>query len=216
MRMETMDSRMYSSASRVTAVVALLSGAVASPALASDVGDSSYDWTGFYLGAFAAGGIGTTDAAYGTMHPIGVFGGVDVGLQYQFDPVVIGLEVNASLSDLDDDKGTRGINFQTQDMDNIGSVRAKLGMPVGERMMVFGTAGWSWGKSEYGEISAQEKKDIYGPSLGVGAHYALSDHFISRAEYVHYFYGDTTYSLATPTTVSNSADELRIGLDYKF
>ncbi len=130
---------------------------------------------------------------------------------------MIGIEANASLSDLDDDKGTRGTaNFQTQDMDNIGSIRTKLGLAVNDRAMLFATAGWGWGKSEYGEGLVEEQKNISGPALGAGAHYALDNHFIGRVEYVHYFYGDTTYNLTTPVTVSNSADEVRLGVDYKF
>ena len=67
-----------------------------------------------------------------------------------------------------------------------------------------------------GEGLVEQKKNISGPALGVGGHYALNNHFIGRLEYVHYFYGDTTYDIPAPVTVKNSADELRIGLDYKF
>jgi len=200
---------------RTFAFLCLLSAFTSAPAGASDQDVSRHDWTGFYVGTFAAGGRGTTEAAFGDMHPTGVFGGVDMGLQYQLDNLVLGIEANASLSDLDDDKGS-GVTAQSQDMDNIASVRAKLGASVGERSMIFATAGWGWGQSEYGEGLVQQKKDISGPALGVGGHYALNNHFIGRLEYVHYFYGNTTYDIPAPVMVKNSADELRIGLDYKF
>lgn len=198
-------------------VLALPIGGLSFAATEASASETSHDWTGLYVGAFAAGGLGTTEADFGNMHPTGVFGGADIGFQYQLDQVVIGLEANASLSDLDDDQGVRGTGkFQTQDMDNIASVRAKLGVPVGERSMIFATAGWGWGQSEYGEGLVEQKKNISGPTLGVGAHYALDSHFVGRLEYVHYFYGDTAYNLTVPVTVSNSADEIRVGLDYQF
>lgn len=202
---------------KILVAASALASAVAGPASGADVSVEGRDWTGLYIGGYFAGGLGLTEADFGNMHPKGIFGGADIGFQYQFDSLIVGVEGNASFSDLDDDQGTPSTpTFQTQDMDNIGSVRAKIGTPVGDRMMLFATAGWGWGKTEYGEGLVQQTKKVSGPALGVGAHYALTDHFIGRAEYVHYFYGDTTYNLATPTTVTNSANELRVGLDYMF
>lgn len=198
-------------------VFALPIGGILGSASVAGASESAHDWTGLYVGAFAAGGLGTTEADFGNMHPTGVFGGADIGFHYQLDQLVIGIEANASLSDLDDDQGVRGTaNFQTQDLDNIASVRAKLGMTVGERSMIFATAGWGWGQSEYGEGLVEQKKSISGPALGIGGHYALNSHVVGRLEYVHYFYGDTTYNLTVPVTVTNSADEIRVGLDYQF
>jgi len=207
--------------SRVVSVVAASAAAgflLCSAARAGDGGPAEdFDWTGFYAGAFTAGGIGTSEAAFGDLHPVGVFGGIDAGAQYQFDRFIIGIEGNASLSDLDHDKGqSHTPSFQTQDMDNIGSVRARLGAAVGSNMMVFTSAGWGWADTEYGEGTNIQKHKVDGLSLGGGVHYAWSKHLIGRAEYIHYFYGDTTYDLASPTTVENSADEIRLGVDYKF
>jgi hypothetical protein len=90
--------------------VGLMAGGLAGPAMAQE----AVDWTGFYAGVFAGYGLDTAIATSTTMAPVTVennpgefltignsdynerfqalFGGLQVGYNYQFDNFVFGVE----------------------------------------------------------------------------------------------------------------------------
>jgi outer membrane immunogenic protein len=175
-----------------------------------DVPDVGYDWAGFYLGVYGAYGEGTSESDVAPdAHPSDPFPGIHAGYLFDLGNVIVGLEGDASLSDLDDDLPS-GL---TQDFDNIASVRARIGLPV-DSTLLFANVGWAWADTEYGYLVEKEQKVISGPTVGVGAQYAFSNNFIARLEYNHYFYGTTTYNLETQVDVKNSLDEIRVGVDF--
>ena len=192
----------------LVALSALIAGT--NPSFSGDTIEASeggFNWTGLYIGIYGAYGEGTSksDAAV-DVHPSDPFGGVHGGYLYDFGNVIMGLEGDASLADLDDDIVSGGL--VTQDFDKIASVRARVGLPI-DRTLLFANAGWSWADTEYGYLVLQEQKTISGPTVGLGAQYAFSNHFIGRLEYNHYFYGTTTYDLETQVDVKNSLDEVQ-------
>jgi outer membrane immunogenic protein len=179
---------------------------------ASDSSHSGFDWSGFYIGAYVAYGEGTSKSdVTQDAHPSDPFPGIHAGYFVDFDRVILGLEGDASLADLDDDLPS-GL---TQDFDNIASVRARVGLPI-DNTLLLANAGWAWADTEYGYLVEKEQKVISGPTVGVGAQYAFSNNFIGRLEYNHYFYGKTTYDLETQVDVKNSLDEIRVGVDFVF
>jgi outer membrane immunogenic protein len=177
-----------------------------------DPSDGGYNWAGFYLGVYGAYGEGTSKSDVAPdAHPSDPFPGIHAGYLLDFGNVILGLEGDASLSDLDDDLPS-GL---TQDFDNIASVRARIGLPI-DSTLLFTNVGWAWADTEFGYLVEQEQKVISGPTVGVGAQYVFSNNFIARLEYNHYFYGTTTYDLETQVDVKNSLDEIRAGVDFIF
>jgi outer membrane immunogenic protein len=190
----------------------------ASAAFAADAiqpSDAGVDWSGLYIGVYGAYGIGDSTAeGVEDAHPSDPFSGIHVGYLFNFDRFVVGIEADASLADLDDDIGS-GASFITQDFNSIASISARIGVPI-DNALLFVNAGWSWADTEYGLGALEEKKGISGPALGAGAQYAFSGGIIGRMDYTHYWYGTTTYDLATPVEVKNSADVVKVGVDYLF
>ncbi len=177
-----------------------------------DPSDGGYNWAGFYLGVYGAYGEGTSKSDVAPdAHPSDPFPGIHAGYLLDLGNVLLGLEGDASLSDLDDDLPS-GL---TQDFDNIASVRARIGLPI-DSTLLFTNVGWAWADTEFGYLVEQEQKVISGPTVGVGAQYVFSNNFIARLEYNHYFYGTTTYDLETQVDVKNSLDEIRAGVDFIF
>jgi outer membrane immunogenic protein len=180
-----------------------------------DTSDSGYNWSGFYLGVYAAYGEGTSKSDVAVdAHPSDPFGGIHAGYLLDFDSVIFGLEGDVSLADLDDDISNGGA-LVTQDFDNIASVRARIGLPI-DNTLLFANAGWAWADTEFGYLVQKDQKVISGPTVGVGAQYTFSNHLIGRLEYNHYFYGTTTYDLETSVDVKNNLDEIRAGVDFVF
>ena len=180
---------------------------------ADDQSGGGFDWSGFYIGAYGAYGEGSSKSAVAVdAHPSDPFFGIHGGYLFDLGDVVVGLEGDASLADLDDDIPSGGA-LLTQDFDNIAAIRARVGVPI-EKALLFASAGWSWADTEYGYLVEQEKKVISGPTLGIGAQYVFSNHFVGRLDYNHYFYGTTTYDLETQVDVKNSLDEIRVGVDF--
>lgn len=200
--------------SRTFAAVGILFAA-SSNAFAAENSGSGFNWSGFYVGTYWAYGEGTSKSAVAVdAHPTGQFLGIHGGYLFDLDHVVLGLEGDASLADLDDDIIDGGAHL-TQDFDNIAAVRARVGVPIDNALLSV-SAGWSWADTEYGYLVEQEKKVISGPTVGIGAQYAFSNHLVGRLDYNHYFYGTTTYDLETQVDVKNSLDEIRAGVDFIF
>lgn len=184
----------------------------ADAALPSDAG---FDWSGLYIGVYGAYGMGDSKAdGVADAHPSDPFLGIHAGYLFNFDRFVAGIEGDVSLADLDDDIGS-GASFITQDVDNIASLRARIGLPI-DRALLFASAGWSWADTEYGLGAEKDQRVVSGPELGAGAEFALFGGFIGRVEYTHYWYGTTTYDLATPVDVENSVDVVKFGVDFIF
>ncbi len=82
------------------------------------------------------------------LEPEGFTGGGQVGYNYQFGSIVVGLEADASYTDLQQTRrvvGTTGASsdFRT-DTSYIGTVRGRLGYAF-DRVLVYGTGGFAYG-----------------------------------------------------------------------
>ena len=136
-----------------------------------------FTWTGFYIGANAGyifsdqGSINTFgnngpaagpstifNVAIGARPPVarldpeGFTGGGQVGYNYQFGNVVVGLEADAAYTDFAQTRGFLGTTgaisqFRT-DMSFLGTVRGRLGYAY-DRVMVYGTGGFAYGDVQH-------------------------------------------------------------------
>jgi opacity protein-like surface antigen len=169
----------------VFAVMTLSSAAIAQEGIGDD------RWTGFYAGAI--GGIATGEF-HDDLTMKGFEAGVLGGYRAQYGDFVYGAEadiVASSMKWTSADDGSEGINY-------IGSFRAVLGRPMG-RFMPFVTAGLAVAEGDslvrfnllHWEFA--DRATHWGPQLGGGAEFALTDNISARAEYRYTALANATY-----------------------
>jgi outer membrane immunogenic protein len=172
-----------------------------------------FDWSGFHIGAYAAYGYGDTQSNDGAnSHPKDPFLGVFGGYAADFDGFTLGVEGDLSLSDLDGDTGS-GPGFVSQDVDNIASIRGRVGIPF-DSVQFFASAGWAWADSERATFTDRDHKMLNGPMLGIGVQHAISDHLSARFELDYYNYGKVEYDMPGSPEVDSNIAVVKIGVDY--
>jgi outer membrane immunogenic protein len=169
----------------------------------------SYDWSGFYIGAFGGGGWGnhninnatgpaTSFANYTANYSSqgGVAGG-EAGYNLQSGNIVVGIEADGFWS------GMRGNDaaavaagafpIASVDADNLrwgGTLRARGGIAV-DRWMLFFTGGWAFGDIVHTNTDPVLGVDQFtvhanGLTAGGGVAYALTNNLIGKVEYRYY------------------------------
>jgi opacity protein-like surface antigen len=206
--------------SAIRAGVLALAGSVSAAPAQQLPASPQYSWSGFYIGAHLGGALELTDVAdpfgssiYGdTIRSPGPIAGGQAGYNWQFGEALLGLEADASWTDL---YGTNtcmafsgfylGANCNS-DIDATGSFTGRFGWLLGpdRGTLIYGKAGAAWQHSEvaamtgggagYPGTSAGGLQ--WGWTLGVGAERAISQRWSMRAEYDYVSFGSD--ALATP------------------
>ncbi len=208
------------------------------------------NWTGFYVGVDA--GYGWGDGGADISPPIagtpthysftrnGFIGGVDGGYNYQFnDWLVFGAEADFSGSAIG---GLRSSSFvvagltsygeASQELQWVGTVRGRIGVPVMNQFLVYATGGLSYGQTEYrytlssvNSLSARESNLSLGWVAGAGAEYWLMPFWTVRAEFLYFDLGSRTINDAAVGVIvrpqsarfpNNDTAVFRVGIDYHF
>jgi outer membrane immunogenic protein len=178
------------------------------------------DWTGFYIGINGGGGwadVKYDDSFFNVKPSGGLFGG-HAGYNWQYGSVVTGVEVDFDGADI---KGSvpfnRGLSTETTKLDELATARARLGYLVLPNLLAYGTAGAAWGHIEVTDANAIASQtvasNLFGWTAGAGLEYKIWEHFVARAEYLHYDFAKQTLPI---DNVKPSVDAVRGGLSYKF
>jgi outer membrane immunogenic protein len=222
-----------------------------------------YSWTGFYIGANVGYGWGKTndDVSYlpdpgsfgaapfsSSASLKGVLGGVQLGYNWQFQQVVFGLEADIDAAGIKGDPYTQPLAnnagvpnptwFQSahQEVDWLGTVRARLGFTPVDRALFYVTGGLAYGQVKTNSHTAFdpnpptqyfESNSVWkaGWTVGAGVEWAVFDNWTAKAEYLHYDLGsqDLVANPAAPNgpfAVTNHwttrGDLVRVGLNYRF
>ena len=226
-----------------------LAALIAGPALATPAA-SPYDWTGFYLGLNAGYGWGQSQTVhvaetdggvptafgsgnFGTLDPTGGFGGAQVGYNWQWDHLVLGLEADIQGGSIRDTNTATLPYLSTRstitvasknDMDWFGSARARLGY-ASDRWLVYVTGGFAFGDPKYSYkvtkdvvavtatsggpcCASASKGSSSGYILGAGAEYALDNNWTLGAEFDYLNFGSVT-AAAPEVTSSGGAHHVR-------
>ena len=147
----------------------------------------AFDWTGPYAGLTGGYGWGTTD---------GWKGGAFAGYNFQVSPNwVAGIEGDILGS------GQKSNNWDS-------SVRGRLGYAY-DRYLFYGTGGVAFGDIR----NAGASKTKTGWTLGAGIEAALSTNVTGRIEYRHTDLGSASVG---GSTVSQTSNDLTVGVAYKF
>lgn len=216
----------FRSVSALAAGLLLSVSASSMSANAADLEAPAADlWTGFYLGAQAGYLQGTgsntdvcisvsgeghecfgSEANIGDINTDGVTAGGYLGYNYRVDSVVLGLEGDFNWDNAQGD--IQGVVDTSLNWD--ASIRARLGVVVDERALLYVTGGPSWinaeldvnGCSEIGPVQNAHCGDTsteFGWQLGAGAEYFVTDHLSVKTEYLHGWYGNADLDLVTAT-----------------
>ena len=220
----------------LVAGLGLLVAFAAAPAAAADLPRAmpykapayvtSYNWTGFYIGAHAG-------YAWGTSDPIDLSGGFVGGqLGYNWQgagsPWVFGVELDSAWADLGR-SGTifvpAGVLSVSSDANYMGSLRGRVGYAF-DRTMVYATGGLGWINNDVSinatlppfVIGVSNSRMHIGGVVGAGVEHAFAPNWSGKVEYLYAMYGSKSYFGNFGGGFSSDADAhtLKVGLNYHF
>jgi len=219
------------------------------------------DWVGFYVGIHGGGGWGHTSTEQQTFFtssefttlpfPIpdtspkgGVFG-FQFGHNWQWGPVVGGLEIDFSGADIKETSTfvvlpTFPFDTFTREtkIEELASARGRLGYLVLPNWLLYGTAGIGWGHFRHNTTdtfvipgvfssfaSATSFSNEFGWVAGVGLEWKFwpgSNSWLLRGEWLHYDFGRVTHNDTVfpfpfdNVNIRTTVDVARAALSYKF
>ena len=208
-----------------TAFVALAS---VSAQAADIVTDAMHDWSGLYAGLNAGYGFGGDDDVgvlpggnVGRLEVNGIFGGGQIGFNYQMDQVVIGLEGDIQLADINDSDANFGFTMNS-DVNYFGTVRARAGFAV-DNALIYATGGLAYAGIDYKVqggppgININDSYSKMGYAVGGGVEYAFDDNWSGKVEYLYVGLGHKDLSdIGFTTRATPSFHSVRLGINYKF
>jgi len=207
---------------------------IAAPAVAADLPRqmpykapayvTSYNWTGFYLGAHGGYGWGSSDG----IDLRGGFAGGQIGYNWQGmgSPWVLGIEVDSAWADFgrsDSFVTPFGILSASSEANYVGSARARVGYAF-DRTMLYITGGLGWVHNELsanatlGPFTAgiSDSKFHIGGVVGAGVEHAFAPNWSGKVEYIYAAYNSQTYFGGVLGGISADADvhTVKVGLNY--
>ncbi len=222
---------------------------VAGPALAADLPAkapiykapppvAAYSWTGCYVGGNIGGLWASkdwTDAASGlpiTSHdPSGFIGGGQVGCNYQFSSIVIGVQGDWDWTDTSADSADLLIAGHTDrtKIKWLASVTGRIGY-AWDRALLYVKGGGAWERDDYsvfdtptGIVDATARETRGGWTVGVGAEYAFWQNWSAFVEYDYYDFGkrantftDGTGAVFGVADIKERKSVVKGGINWKF
>lgn len=192
-----------------------------------------YSWTGFYIGGQLGGAWNDSSwstapgtppfASFGTPGSGFLYGG-QVGYNYQIGQFVLGAEGDVAGLDLSGDNQcstTLGTTCRTK-QDWLGSIRARAGFAI-DRLLLYADGGVAFTDYHFAETSPLVQSwgggSRTGWTLGLGAEYAITDHFTGGVEYNYYDFGGAVGNggFNPPSVKFHESENSVVGkVSYKF
>lgn len=206
-----------------TAFVALAS---VSAQAADVVTDAMHDWSGLYAGLNAGYGFGGDDDVglipggnVGRLEVSGIFGGGQIGYNYQMDQIVFGAEADFQLSGVDDSDAGGGFTMSS-DVNYFGTLRGRAGFAI-DNALIYATGGLAFAGVDYkvqgGGVNINDSYSKLGYAVGGGVEYAFDDNWSGKIEYLYVGLGHEDLSDVGETTrATPSFHSVRVGINYKF
>jgi outer membrane immunogenic protein len=187
-----------------------------------------YNWSGFYIGGHIGGGFENsswTDPVTGTndtFNNSGFLGGAQVGVNTQFNWLVLGLEGDFSWTSAIKGTGTDSLGDSiTTSPQWTSTVTGRIGAAF-DRLLVYGKGGVAFAEDKntftpVGGATVTDTMTRVGWTAGAGLEYALTDNWSARAEYDYLGFGSKQLSFGAVTSNANlNVQEVKAGFDYKF
>ena len=212
------------------------------PAVAADVSmpvkaphlQPVFDWTGFYIGAHAGFGRGSSSAVLTDPAPTttsnsfdGMVGGVQAGYNYRLPSgILLGAEADISFPNyLTSNSVVSSLatarSAVTEQWDYMGTARGRVGYVAGP-WLTYATGGLAWAGERFLNAPAigNSEKTLntrLGWAAGGGVEYAFAPHWSVRLEYLYSQFGKAEVRFPSGTQVGSTLDfqSLRVGLNRK-
>jgi len=192
-----------------------------------------YNWSGFYVGGHIGSGFADSSwsdpfgGATNTFNKDGFLGGAQVGVNAQFNWLVLGLEGDFSYTGI---KGSGtdsigdAINTNTQ---WTSTATGRVGAAF-DRLLVYGKAGLAVARDQssltdtFGVTSNAGALTRTGWTAGAGLEYGLNEHWSARLEYDYLGFGNQALNFTTPnigavtSNASLNVQEVKAGINYRF
>jgi outer membrane immunogenic protein len=168
---------------------------------------AAYNWRGFYAGLNAGyewGSISNNGA-----EPSGLFGGGQIGYNWQFSQFVFGAETDIQGSGADD-------TFAPWKFSNpwFGTLRGRAGFAL-NNILIYGTAGLAYGGITGELVGLDESKTHVGWTAGAGMEVGFTPNWSAKVEYLYMDLSERNYSI-TGASNGYEASMLRFGVNYHF
>jgi outer membrane immunogenic protein len=193
------------------------------PAPVVGIVDTTGNWDGVYVGAFAGYGWGTLTEEDGIYAPAGteydVDGwevGVAIGANFTIsEAIVAGIVADIAWADIG------GANADFTDLEYntnwLGSVRGRLGFDGGA-FLPYVTAGLAFANTTVTNNAAvlDESQTHIGWTVGAGVEFAVADNISLDLLYRYSDYGSQTYSIPAASDFSLNTHTVSAGVNFKF
>ena len=240
--------------------------ALASPASAADMAPAPgyyppqqayppaiYDWTGLYFGGHLGAGMledtytqGATTPllANGTttnVHPLGVLGGGQIGVNYEFAPWVIGAEGSYTVSGINNNNTATSLEpatgvRMTSAPRWLAAATVRAGYAA-NTLLFYVKGGAAWMHVDYTEdilvggvtfSTSRLMQNRAGFVVGGGLEYGMTENLSAKLEYDFYDFGSANYTfnvgdpgaggapVAMPASIKSDINVLTVGLNYRF
>lgn len=211
----------------------LIAAVAASPANAADIPmpvkarpapvAAYYNWTGVYVGGHVGYGWGrfsgldpATGAVTDSLTAKGIFGGAQLGANYQVGSVVFGLEGTFSLGDIKYREDFGGGDFGTIKVDQMATIAGRIGYAF-DRTLLYGKFGGAWTREKWDFVvlggTANATVNRTGWVAGAGIEHAFAKDWSVFVEYDYRKMNDKTVTLATTGGVT--ADSVGVKLNVQ-
>ncbi len=173
---------------------------------------ASFDWTGFYVGAFGGYGFGEAETTLdGSADIEGPLAGGTVGYNHQMGQFVVGLEADGAWSGIDNEDDS--LAFDTS-IDWLSTVRGRVGFAL-DSFLIYGTGGAAIGEVTYdaGGGVGEESDTRVGWAAGGGVEAALTDNISVKGEYLYVDLGEEEIG---GDDVGINAHTVKGGVNYRF
>jgi len=195
-----------------------------------------FNWTGFYLGAHVGYGTGTANWTYlpggatVSPRPAGIFGGGQIGYNWQINQAVLGLEADVSAAGFRSSRACPGAGFTCESRtDFLATFRARAGFAV-DRALIYATGGLALGSlknrtfdTATGALFGTFNQTRVGFAIGAGLEYAVAQNWTVKAEYLYVNFGAgtqapgaTALSRTSDVRIRTDVHTVKIGLNYLF
>jgi outer membrane immunogenic protein len=206
-----------------------------------------FSWTGFYVGGNV--GYGWSEVKPGTVSfydpvsvfagsidginysPKGVIGGVQAGYNFQFNNMMLGLEIDYSATGIKGAVYNPTGSTSTSKIDGLATARARAGLVI-DRTLIYATGGLAVAHTKTTlddyyvgyVITTSDAATYVGWTVGAGAEFALSPNWTVKAEYLYADLGSKVYNFYEGSagwarisgTASLTMSIARVGFNYQF
>ena len=193
---------------------------ISEPAPAPVIVETSNNWDGAFIGAFAGYGWGTLNdetgiVAAGTEYDSeGWQLGVTAGYNFTVsEALVAGIVADVAWADINGEDTTDGVSYTT---DWTGSIRGRLGIDAGA-FLPYVTAGVAFANNTLSDGAFEDTQVHTGWTAGAGVEFAVADNVSLDLQYRYSDYGSKTYTLdTTEIDAGLTSHAITAGVNFRF